>query len=418
MSKRWLWIILLIAVVLAGAFFFMRPQPVAVEIAAVSRGLLRVTVEEEGKTRIRDRFVVSAPVAGYLRRIPWKEGRTVRAGDVAAVLEPPRAEVLDPRTREMNEASLRAAEAALRVAQSRLSVSEDQTRAAAAEAEFWSQQLRREEVLARSGDISQDRLTRTRTEAQRTDAALRAAENTVATARAELERARADVEAARAALLNPAARRQQKSAESVLLRWPVSGRVLKVVKEDEGAVQAGAPLIELGNTRALEVEIEVLSVDAVRMGPGTPVEFNRWGGDHPLEGRVRLVEPSGFTKVSALGVEEQRVRVIADITSPEDQWQRLGDAYRVEAVFVLWQGEQVLQVPASALFRNGGDWFAFTVENSVARRRPVQIGHRSGLAAEIVSGLKEGDVVISHPDETVQDGKKIQAKTVATSGGR
>jgi HlyD family secretion protein len=410
MWKRWLWIILLVAVVLLGAFLAMRPQPIAAEVTAVSRGSLRVTVEEEGKTRIRNRFVVSAPLAGYVRRIRWNEGDSVRAGDVAAVLEPLRSEVLDVRTREQAEARLRAAEAAARVVQARLATAEQQSRAAVAEAEYWAQQLRREQTLLKSGDIAQDRVARTRSEAERTEAARRAAENTVMTSRAEIEQARAEVEAARAALLNPSIRNQRLTGDLISVRWPVSGRILKIVKESEGVVNPGEPLVELGNVRALEVEVEVLSVDAVKMKPSTPVEFIRWGGDHPLIGQVRVIEPSGFTKVSALGVEEQRVRVIADITSPEDQWQRLGDGYRVEAVFILWQGDGVLQVPASALFRRGDQWFVFAVENSIARLRSVQIGHRSGLAAEILSGLKEGDLVIPHPDENVVDGKEIEAK--------
>jgi HlyD family secretion protein len=411
MWKRWLWIFLLIAVVLGAAFYVMRPQPVTADTTTVAYKPLRVTVEEEGKTRIRDRFVVSAPVAGYVRRVRWNEGDSVRAGDVAAVLEPLRAEVLDTRTREQNEARLRAAEAAVRVAQARLTTVEEQSRAARADADYWREQLAREEKLAKSGDIAKERVDRTRTEADRTQASRRAAENAVTTARAEIEQARAEVEAARAALLNPATAAQRAGGDVVSVRFPVSGRVLRVVKESEGVVQAGAPIIELGNVRALEVEVEVLSVDAVKMKPGTTVEFTRWGGDQPLTGQVRVVEPSGFTKISALGVEEQRVRVIADITSAESQWQRLGEGYRVEAVFILWQGERVLQVPASALFRNGDQWFVFAVENSIARRREVRIGHRSGLAAEILSGLKEGDIVIPHPDENVQDGKEVAAKT-------
>jgi HlyD family secretion protein len=186
---------------------------------------------------------------------------------------------------------------------------------------------------------------------------------------------------------------------------------LKVVRESEGVVNSGEALLEIANARALEIEVEILSADAVRMGPGTRVLFSRWGGDHPLEGRVRVVEPTGFTKISALGVEEQRVRVITDLTSPEDQWQRLGDGYRVEASFVLWEGESVLQVPASALFRNGDGWAVFVVENNTARRRSVQIGHRTGLAVETLSGVKEGDRVIAHPDDTVQEGKAVAAKT-------
>lgn len=412
MWKRWLWIILLAAVVIAGAFFAMRPQPVEVEISKVSRGPLRVTVEEEGKTRIRNRFVVSAPVSGYLRRIVVNEGDQVKAGSVAAVLEPMRAEVLDTRSRETGEARLRAAEAAVNVAQSRISTAEQQVRAAVADAGYWSQQLRREQKLAESGDIPQERVARTRSESERTEAARAAAENEVATARAEVQRARADVEAARAALLNPAAARTQRSSsELVSIPWPVSGRVLRVVRESEGVVQAGEPLVELGNVRALEVEVEVLSADAVKMRPGTPVELTRWGGEGLLTGMVRVIEPAGFTKVSALGVEEQRVRVIADITSPEDQWQRLGEGYRVESIFILWQSDQVLQIPASALFRNDAKWYVFAVENGVARRREVKIGHRSGLAAEVTSGLKEAEAVIPHPDENVTDGRQVENRS-------
>ena len=410
MWKRWLWIIILIGFVLGGAFFAMRPQPVAVETTAVTRGPLRVTVEEEGKTRIRDRFVVSAPVAGYLRRIRWKEGDSVRAGEVAAIIEPPRAEVLDPRTRELNEARLRAAEAAVRAAAARLQSAGQQARAAAADANYWKEQLDREETLTRSGDISQDRLARTRAEAQRTEAARLAAENEIATVRAQIQQMQAEADAARAALLTTGAPGRAAAGETVSVRWPVSGRVLKVIKESEGVVQSGDALIGLGNVCALEVEVEVLSADAVKLKTGTPVEFHRWGGEAPLNGMVRVVEPAGFTKVSALGVEEQRVRVISDITSPEEEWQRLGDNYRIEATFVLWQDDKVLQIPSSALFRNGDQWFVFAVENSIAKRRPVQIGHRSGLAAEIVSGLKEGDVVIPHPDETVEDGKAVEPR--------
>jgi HlyD family secretion protein len=411
MWKRWLWIVALTVLVAAASIFALRPRPVEVEIARALRAPLRVSVEEEGKTRIRDRFVVSSPVAGFVRRMPWKEGNTVRAGDTAAVLEPLRAEVLDPRARDLNEARLRAAEAAARIADARLSAAEQQARAAAADAEYWRGQLEREQKLASSGDIPAERLARTRSEAARTEAALRAAQDSAAAARAEVEQARAGVQAARAALTNPTVSGQRPTADLVHVRWPVSGRVLRVVKASEGVVQAGEALVELGDVRALEVTVEVLSVDAVKMKPGTRVEFIRWGGDQPLQGAVRVIEPAGFTKVSALGVEEQRVRVIADITSPEPEWRRLGEGYRVDAVFILWEGSSVLQVPASALFRNGEEWTLFTVENGIARRRAVRVGRRNGSAAEITEGLAEGAQVIAHPDENVAEGKKVVARS-------
>jgi HlyD family secretion protein len=185
---------------------------------------------------------------------------------------------------------------------------------------------------------------------------------------------------------------------------------MKLVQESEGVVQPGAAIIEIGNTRSLEVEVEVLSADAVKIAPGMRVLFERWGGDQPLEGRVRRVEPVAFTKISALGVEEQRVLAIVDITSPAEVWQRLGTGYRVEAVFILWESGQVLQVPASALFRYGQGWAVFVVDQGIARRRAVEIGRRNGPSAEVVSGLSEGDRVITHPDETVEDNKPVQLR--------
>jgi HlyD family secretion protein len=173
-------------------------------------------------------------------------------------------------------------------------------------------------------------------------------------------------------------------------------------------VAPGAPLIEIGDANAIEVQVEVLSPDAVQIKPGTPVAFNGWGGA-TLSGQVRVIEPGGFTKISALGVEEQRVRIIADITSPEAEWKTLGDGYRVEASFILWESPGTLQVPANALFRYDNGWAVFAIENNIARRRKVEVGHRTGLAAEIVSGLKAGDTVVAHPDETVEDGKLVKA---------
>jgi HlyD family secretion protein len=193
----------------------------------------------------------------------------------------------------------------------------------------------------------------------------------------------------------------------VAVRAPTAGRVLKRFRESEGVVNAGESLVEMGSPRTLEVEVEALSSDAVRLTPGTRVLFERWGGDYPLEGIVRTVEPFGFTTISALGVEEQRVLVIVDFTSPREQWERLGDGYRVEAVFILWEGEQVLQVPSSALFRFGDGWAVFAIAEGKAARRGVEVGHRSGLTAEIVSGLNEGQRVITHPSNDIEDGTEV-----------
>lgn len=413
--KRWLWVIAVALVVAVGIGMGLRPQPVPVETVAVKTGPLRVTVEEEGKTRLRSRYVISAPVAGYVRRLDWKAGDLVKAGQRIAMIEPPRPAVLDARTEEQSEARVKAAESARAVAESRIAALEQQVRAARADLDYWRGQDAREESLRKSGDIAASRVEKTRSELRRAEAALAAAERNVETARAEVGSARAEVEAARAALRRSAPSGQ---GQLVPVTAPSGGRVIRVIRESEGVVMPGDGLLEVGDARAIEVMVEVLSADAVKMTPGMRVLLERWGGEKPLEARVRVVEPGGFTKVSALGVEEQRVRVVADITSPEDEWHRLGDGYRVEASFVLWEGERVLQVPANSLFRVDGGWAVFAVEGGVARRRAVQVDHRSGVAAEIVSGLKEGEVVVAHPDETVADGKAVTVGGATGSGGR
>jgi HlyD family secretion protein len=222
--------------------------------------------------------------------------------------------------------------------------------------------------------------------------------------------ARFELEAARTALLYSAAEGTGGLKRRVAISSPVHGRVLKVQHESEGVVAAGEALIEIGDPRALEVEVEVLSDDAVRIGPGTRVLLERWGGAGPLEGRVRAVEPAGFTKVSALGVEEQRVLVISDIVSPPERWERLGDGYRVEARFILWEGEDVLQAPSSALFRHEEGWAVFVMKNGRALRRQVETGRRSGLSAEVLSGLSEGEMVIPHPDRSIEDRTRVKLR--------
>jgi HlyD family secretion protein len=404
--KRWLWIIGLTAITIAGIVYGLRRQPVPVEAARVTVGPMQITVEEEGKTRLKTRYVISAPVAGHMTRIRWKEGDRIQSGGIVTVLAPPISALLDPRTREQGEARVRAAEAAAQVADARLRTAEEQVRAAQVDVDYWDRQKEREQPLVKSGDLPAARLDRTLAELARAEQALATAEAAVATARREAAAARAEVDAARAALRAanaPAA----PAAEAVTVRAPAAGRVTRVIRESEGVVPAGQPLLEIGDANALEVGVELLSADAVRVAPGTRVLLTGWGGETPLEARVRVVEPSGFTKISALGVEEQRVRVIADITSPEELWRRLGDGYRVEASFVLWESGSVLQVPSNALFRAGSEWSVFVIEGGVARRRKVEVGRNNGLAAEILSGLREGETVVAHPDDTVEDGFRV-----------
>ena len=370
------------------------PRPVPVETATVERGPMQVTVEEEGYTRVKDRYVISAPVAGFLRRIQLDAGDALAQGRTMAVLEPLRSEVLDPRSRARAEAQIAAAQAALKVAEKKVD-------AARAEAKYARDEFARKQKLRASETISQTLLEEAETRARQSVAEEQSA-------RFNVEVARYDLEAARTALRYSLADDGSNQPVTVELKAPVRSRVLRVTHESEGVVTAGEDLLEIGDPSQLEVAVDVLSEDAVRIRPRTRVLLHRWGGDAPLEGVVRTVEPSGFTKISALGVEEQRVWVISDLVSPPEKWQFLGDGYRVEASFILWQNADVLQAPASALFRHGNSWAVFTVEDGAAHRRRVEVGHRNGLVAQITDGLRPGDRVITHPDDRIEDGRRVQ----------
>lgn len=396
--RRRLGLILLTVAIIAALGYGFWPQPLGVEAAVTTRRPLRVTVEAEGKTRLINRYVVSAPVAGYLHRIEWKIGDSVRQGQPLAMIDPLPSEVLDPRRRAQAEARVAASQASLQVAQ--------QTAAATrAEADYAKLEFERITALCqRQCVVTKDERDRTESRARQTQAQLRSAQFAV-------EVARHEVEAAQTALRHSAAQPGEAAQETVIVRSPVDGQVLARQRQSEGIVEPGAPLLEVGDPRALEVAVDVLSADAVRIRPGTPVTLERWGGEQPLEGLTRTVEPVGFTKLSALGVEEQRVWVVVDLRSPAEAWSRLGDGYRVEASFVVWQSKQVLQIPASALFRWSDGWAVFVIENGQAHRRAVEIGQRGGLVAEIRSGLSEGERVIPHPDDALQEGAAVQVRT-------
>lgn len=399
MSKPWrgrvAYLLLALAVVAGIGYGFM-PRPVAVELAQVRKGSLAVTVDEEGKTRVRERYVIAAPVAGHARRITLKVGDAVAAGQVVASIEPARAASLDPRSRAQAVARVEAARASLQAAG-------ENARGAGAEAKLAEQELARAESLGQAEFLSQAAVDQARSRLQAGQATRQAAEYAVQVARHE-------VEAARAALIQASTLAAGGPAENLRVTAPVAGHVLGVLHESEGAVQAGQALIEIGNPQSLEVAVEVLSTAAVKIGVGARVLLDRWGGEPVLEGRVRVVEPAGFTKVSALGVEEQRVRVIVDITSPPEQWRSLGDGYRVEASFVLWQGSDLLLVPTSALFRHGDGWAVFVAADGRARLRPVKIGQRNGLTAQVLGGMEMGDKVVAHPDDKIADGVKVKAR--------
>jgi HlyD family secretion protein len=381
--RRWLpyaGALLLGALIAAGLW----PQPVEVETARVCLGPLRATVNEEGKTRVKQRFVVSAPVTGQLRRITLKPGAEVQAGQtVLAVIDPLSPALLDARTRTLAEARRDAAAANLE-------------KASAGHA-FAASELRRFEKLYADKTVTIQELEAAQ---WREAAAARdktAAQSALRQAEAELAEFAANNDASAAPLRGPTE-----------VKAPAQGRVLRVFEESGRAVAAGTPLLEIGDPAELEVEIEVLSRDGAAIAPGAKVELEQWGGAEPLLAQVRLVEPAAFTKVSALGVEEQRVKVIADLLGPPERRRNLGDNFRVEARIVVWEAGQVLKAPAGALFRRGGEWAAFVVSNGRARLRLVTVGRSGGAETQVVAGLKAGEEVILYPGDRVRDGQRVK----------
>lgn len=363
------------------------PKPVAVETARVVRGPLEVTVEEEGKTRVRDRFVVTAPISGNLERIQHEVGDAIAKGETIARIQPPDPALLDPRSRDEAEARLAAAVAQERAAATAIARAEAARGVAVREAE-------RTRKLSASGAV-------TITERERDELNERVAEADLAAARQQRRAATAQVAAARAVL----GQGGEPHGAGFPVTSPAAGRILRLVRDSAGPVAQGAPLVELGDPHALEVVIDVLSSDAARIVPGMRAEITAWGGDRPLTGTVTRIEPSAFTRISALGVEEQRVNVIVALP---DAPASLGDGFRVEGTIILWRGE-ALTVPANAVFRDRGQWAVYTVAGGRAHLRHIEVGRRGRLAAEVTRGLSAGDLVILHPGDQVADGGKVSA---------
>jgi HlyD family secretion protein len=373
------------------------PRPVPVETAAVTRGALAVTVDEEGMTRVRNRYVVSAPVSGQLRRIDWKAGAAVEAGKtVLATLETAGADFLDARGQAQAEARVRAAAA------SRDAVLAQRDRAAAT-ARTYGTELERATRLHQGAVISIQELDTVQMRAETAAQDARAAEFALQVAEFELQQARALLVRGGPGKLN---------AEPLVITAPVSGRILRVMQESARVVPAGFALMEIGDPADLEVRIEVLSRDGVLIQPGAPVVLEQWGGPEPLKARVRYVEPSAFTRISALGVEEQRVYVIADFADPYEARPTLGDNFRVEARIVVWEHPAALRAPAGALFQRGGAWRAFVLNGGRARLLTVMTGRSNGIETEVIDGLAEGDRVILYPGDKVADGTRVAQMTV------
>ncbi|MBX3725062.1 MAG: efflux RND transporter periplasmic adaptor subunit [Xanthomonadales bacterium] len=367
------------------------PAARLVDGVEVDVGEVASTVEAEGRTRLVDRYLIAAPVPAIARRLVLAPGDAVRAGDPLVALDPLASAPLDPRSRS-------AALATLAAARSRLAAAEQQQRAAEAAARQARADAERQQSMATRGLVPQEAAERAATARELADRSWASARFGRATAAHELELAEAALQS------GPAGG----NGEGLVLSAPVDGVLLRRHFESARPVQAGEPLVEIGDPAHLEVEVDVLSADAVRLREGMAVALSRWGETEPLAGRVRRVEPAGFTKVSALGVEEQRVWVMVTLTSPPDRWQRLGDAYRVNARFELERVEEVVRVPGSALFRHGDGHAVFRIQRGRARLVPVDAGLQGGGYRQVLAGLVAGDVVVVHPDRSLADGDRIR----------
>lgn len=387
LRRKILWFTLALGV-FALAWILLRPTPVLVEASRATRGSMRVTVDEDGETRAHDRFVVASPIPGRMLRIELEEGDTVRANQVVVRIQPL---PLNQQQREEVLGRIESAEAAKREADARVEHARE-------DYEQSKRDWERAEQLAREKVIS--------------DQALEQARNAEITSSSELQAARfnavsaaSNVDIARAGLVGISDSALERTVIS--LHSPVAGSVLRVVEKSERVVLAGSPLVILGNPKQIEIVTDVLTTDAVNIKPGASVLLEAWGGDHPLRARVRLVEPAGFTKISALGVEEKRVNIIADFVDPPNG---LGDGYRVETRIVAWENPEVLKIPGSATFRESDGWSVFLVENGRSRHRAIKIGHRNQTEVEVLSGVSAGDAVILHPPNQLRDGVSVRTQ--------
>jgi HlyD family secretion protein len=387
-------LVILLAALAVLVGWALRPQAVSVEVAEVTKGVFEQTVSDDGQTRVRDRYVIAAPLAGHVERIQHEVGDPVKQDQIVAELTPTAPAFLDARTQRELRERIGAAEAQLargRAETAKSQAQRDQSRA----------DRDRQVRLSKEGFISQTVL-------EQAELALRTAERAVDAARFAEQAAAHDLAQARAALT----RYQSKEPAA---KWPVtspvSGVVLKVMQKSEGPVPLGAPLVEIADPRSLEAVVDVLSQEAVAIRPGMPARLELGQAVPPLVARVRLIEPAAFTKVSALGVEEQRVNVVLDFAEPLDKVQTIGDGFRVEAHIVVFKQENAVRVPVGALFREGGGWAAFTVDGERAHRRAVKVLRRNNLEAMVEAGLAPGERVVVYPSDALKDGSRVEVRS-------
>jgi HlyD family secretion protein len=391
MYNRRTWIIAgLVLLVVFGVYWMVRPRPIAIETAEVALERFTHMVEEDGRTRIRNRYTVSAPISGLMPRLILHVGDPVQAGQTLISITPNIAPLLDVRMRKELEERVGAAEAALEEAASL----NERTKVDLVQART---NLARTAKLQKSGAATAAQLDRDTFAVQDAEREAHAAEQRWHAAKHALRQAKAAVRRSG----------DSSSNEHFPVLSPIDGRVLKVIQESEAAVPLGSPILELGDPKDLEVAVDILTSDAASIRPGARAVLERWGGE-PLEGRVRRVEPSGFTKISALGVEEQRVWVILDITSQPEKWTGLGDGYRVDVKISVEEIDEAITMPIGALFRRGGNWHVFIIEGDRAKLRTVDIARRSGRLAAISAGVQAGEVVIVYPPTQLTDGSAVE----------
>ena len=386
-----------VAIIVTGALVYaFRPQPIPVDFANVTRGPMQVMVRDEGRTRVRNEYVVSAPVGGQLLRVEFKPGAEVAAGDVLARILPSEPSLQDARSRAELQASLRSAEAAFALAQAELERANAQLDFAAMEAE-------------RISMLRADALVSVETE-DRAELQLRIAETARETALENRRVREGELSAAEARLMDGDGERAEDFV--VTIKAPTSGRIMSVRQESQSVVQGGAEILTLGDPADLEIVAEFLSTDAVEIEPGAPAFIENWGRERAaLRGQVRLVEPYGFLKISALGVEEQRVNVIVDFVGPPEEWANLAHGYRVEVAALTWEADDVVQLPVAALFRDADEWAVFRIEDGRAILNPVDIGRQNGDVAEVIAGISENAAVVLYPGEQLSDGVRITSRS-------
>lgn len=394
-TRRWIfWAVIGSAVVIMFVLA-LAPKAIPVDLSTVTRGPLIVTLDHEGRTRAKDIFVISAPLPGHVQRIEHEPGDSVVAGEtVLATFSPAAAIMLDARTRAEAVARVETAAAALEQARAERS-------RARVEADFATADSERIRVLAAQGVVSATELEVATTTAQ-------AARDSLVAAEAAVKASVHQLEAANATLLDPVDETVSGQQSTTLeLRSPVDGIVLRRLRESSAVVSQGEPLLEVADPTELEITADFLSRDTVKMRAGMPVIIERWGGEEELKGRVRRIEPAGFMKISALGVEEQRVWVIIDFDDGPDTWQGLGDDFRVEVRVVVWQNDGALRAPTAALFREGADWAVLVEDDGRAELRRVDVGQQNGLQTQILDGLSDGEQIIIHPPDSVQHGSRV-----------